>query len=55
MQDWGVRGREIMKEGGMHAWLEFRDGPIREQAQRDYPRDYTSEPNGARSAPDGHA
>ena len=42
MQDWGARGREIMKEGGMHAWLEFRDGPFREQDKRDY----TSEVNG---------
>ncbi len=42
MQDWGARGREIMKEGGMHAWLEFRDGPFREQDKRDY----ASEANG---------
>jgi hypothetical protein len=55
MQDWGARGREIMKEGGMHTWLEFRDGPFRDQAQRDYTGDNTIEPNGARPAPDGHA
>ena len=42
MQDWGTRGREIMKDGGMHAWLEYRDGPFREQDKRDY----TSEANG---------
>ena len=42
MQDWGARGREIMKDGGMHAWLEYRDGPFREQDKRDY----TSEANG---------
>jgi hypothetical protein len=36
MQDWNARGREISKESGMRGWLEFRDGPFREQAKREY-------------------
>ena len=34
MQDWGARGRETMKESGMHGWLEFCDGPFGDQAKR---------------------
>jgi enoyl-CoA hydratase len=36
MQDWGRRGAEVRERSGMRGWLDFRDGPFREQADRQY-------------------
>jgi enoyl-CoA hydratase len=34
--DWNARAAERRNEGGFKAWLEFRDGPFRDQAARTY-------------------
>jgi enoyl-CoA hydratase len=34
--DWNARAAEHRKEGGLKAWLAFRDGPFIEQAEREY-------------------
>jgi enoyl-CoA hydratase len=34
--DWGAAAAEARKDGGFRSWLEYRDGPFREQATREY-------------------
>lgn len=34
--EWNARAAEARKDGGLKAWLAFRDGPFIEQAQREY-------------------
>ena len=34
--DWGEEARKRAAQGGFRAWLEYRDGPFREQAGKEY-------------------
>lgn len=34
--EWSEAARKRAREGGFKAWLEYRDGPFREQAKKDY-------------------
>jgi enoyl-CoA hydratase/carnithine racemase len=34
--DWNTEARRRAKDGGFKAWLEYRDGPFREQAKKPY-------------------
>ncbi len=34
--EWSAEARRRAREGGFRGWLEYRDGPFREQARKDY-------------------